>query len=143
MLTAIDLLNRKGRDVHSISPDATVFDALAVMAEKNIGALMVGEEGRFVGVFSERDYARKCVLCGKFSRETTVREIMSTSPVTITPETEIRACMSLMTQHQVRHLPVLDSGKLAGVLSIGDVVKCIIEDQDDSIGFLNRYIVGR
>ena len=143
MQSANDILNRKGKAVHAVAPDATVFDALAIMAEKNIGALMVVEEEQLVGVFSERDYARKCVLRGKFSRETPVREIMTASPVTVTPETEIRACMSMMTEHQVRHLPVMDAGQLAGVLSIGDVVKSIIEDQDDSIGFLNRYIVGR
>lgn len=143
MLTATELLKHKGTAVHSVAPEATVFDALVIMAEKNIGALVVVEEGRLVGMFSERDYARKCALRGKFSRETPVRELMTTSLVTITPETEVRACMSLMTKHQIRHLPVLESERLAGILSIGDVVKSIIEDQDDSIGFLNRYIIGR
>jgi CBS domain-containing protein len=113
------------------------------MAEHNIGALMVVQDGKLVGVFSERDYARKVGLKGRASRDTLVREIMTPAPVSIAPHTEIGECMRLMTDRQIRHLPVLKDGAVIGVISIGDVVKCIIEDQADSIAHLTRYITGR
>ena len=143
MITARDILSRKGNQVHFTPPDSTVYDALALMAEKNVGALMVIEAGKLVGVFSERDYARKVVLKGKFTREATVREVMSPNPLVIRPEEEITACMRIMTNRQIRHLPVMEGDVLAGVISIGDVVKSIIEDQKDSIQNLERYITGR
>lgn len=143
MATARDILQRKGTHVYAASPDTTVFDALGTMAEHNLGALVIMEGGKLVGVFSERDYARKVVLKGKFSRETPVREIMTPDPVVIAPGTELRECMRLMTDRQIRHLPVVEEATITGVLSIGDVVKFIIEDQDDSIQHLTRYIIGR
>jgi CBS domain-containing protein len=143
MLTAALLLKRKGDQVFTTTPDIPVFDALRLMAEKNIGALMVLHDEALVGIVSERDYARKVVLHEKTSRETPVREIMTSNPVTIGPATEIRECMRLMTDRQVRHLPVVEGKKLLGVVSIGDVVKGIIEDQEDSIHHLERYIIGR
>jgi len=143
MITARDILGRKGSQVHFTTTDSTVYDALALMAEKNVGALMVIEAGKLVGVFSERDYARKVVLKGKFSREATVREVMSLNPLVIRPEEEITTCMRIMTDRQIRHLPVMEGDVLAGVISIGDVVKSIIEDQKDSIRNLELYIIGR
>jgi CBS domain-containing protein len=143
MMTARDILRRKGNQVFSATPGSTVYDALTLMAEKNVGALMVVDEEKLVGVFSERDYARKVVLKGKFSRETTVREVMSSNPLSIPPDEEITACMKLMTERQIRHLPVVEKNVLTGVVSIGDVVKAVIEDQKDSIQNLERYIIGR
>ena len=143
MPTAGDILTRKGGQVYWVVPDASVYEALSLLAQHNVGALMVVETGRLVGVFSERDYARKVVLKGKFSKDTPVREIMTSDPVVIEPSTEVPRCMELMTERQVRHLPVMEGGKLAGVVSIGDVVKTLIEDQQDSIQHLERYIRGR
>jgi CBS domain-containing protein len=143
MLTAQKLLERKGAQVYTILSGAFVFEALKIMAEKNVGALMVLEGEKLVGIFSERDYARKVILKEKFSRDTPVRDIMTSNLIVVAPDTEVRECMRLMTEHQVRHLPVVDNGSLAGVISIGDVVKWIIEDQADSIHFLERYIIGR
>ncbi len=142
-MTARDILRRKGNEVFCAAPGSTVYDALALMAEKNVGALMVVDEGKLVGVFSERDYARKIVLKGKFSRETTVREVMSSNPVSVGPDEELAACMKLMTERQIRHLPVMEKDVLTGVVSIGDVVKAVIQDQKDSIQNLERYIKGR
>ncbi len=143
MTTARKLLERKGSKVLTIEAAASVFEALKVMAEHNVGALVVMDATRLVGIFSERDYARKIVLKNKFSRDTAVREIMTHDPILVTPESEVRECMRLMTDHQVRHLPVIDKENLVGIISIGDVVKWIIEDQADSIQFLERYIKGR
>jgi CBS domain-containing protein len=143
MTTARKLLERKGSKVLTIEAGASVFEALRVMAEHNIGALIVMDATRLVGIFSERDYARKIVLKDKFSRDTAVREIMTRDPILVTPESEVRECMRLMTDHQVRHLPVIDKDTLVGIISIGDVVKWIIEDQADSIQFLEKYIIGR
>jgi CBS domain-containing protein len=143
MLTAQKLLERKGAQVYTIDAKSTVFEALRIMAERNVGALVVMDGETLIGIFSERDYARKVVLKDKFSRETEVREIMTPNPILVTPDTEVRECMRLMTDHQVRHLPVVERGGLVGVISIGDVVKWIIEDQADSIQFLERYIIGR
>jgi len=143
MATAGEILRGKGSHVHTAQPETTVFEALGRMAEHNIGALMVVQDGKLVGVFSERDYARKVGLKGRTSRETLVREIMTPAPVSIAAQTEIGECMRLMTDRQIRHLPVLKDGAVIGVISIGDVVKCIIEDQADSIAHLTRYITGR
>jgi CBS domain-containing protein len=143
MATAAHILAQKGSRVYSVTPTASVYEALSLLAQHNVGALMVVEGGRLVGVFSERDYARKVVLKGKFSKDTPVKEIMTADPVVIDRATEVPRCMELMTARQVRHLPVVEGGKLEGVISIGDVVKALIEDQQDSIQHLERYIRGR
>ncbi len=115
------LLEKKGHDVYTISPDATVYNALQLMAEKEIGALVVVEDGKMVGILSERDYARKIILKGKSSKETKVREIMTTKVIHISPDKKVGKCLSLMTKHHFRHLPVLDKERLVGILSIEDV----------------------
>lgn len=138
-----NILESKGNDVFSIHPDRTVFDALEMLVEKNIGALMVTEEHRFVGIFSERDYARKVILRGKASRETFIREIMTEHPETVCPDDTIEFCMQKMTDKRIRHLPVIDNGILAGLISIGDVVKFIIDEQKYIIENLEGYITGR
>jgi CBS domain-containing protein len=116
-----DLLKSKGRDVYSITPDATVYDALKLMAEKEIGALVVLDGGKMVGIFSERDYARKVILSGKSSEETLVSEIMSSDVKYVGPDEKVKNCLSIMTKKHFRHLPVLEQDKVIGVLSIGDV----------------------
>jgi signal-transduction protein with cAMP-binding, CBS, and nucleotidyltransferase domain len=142
-ITVRQVLRLKGYGFNAIGPDATVYDALEIMAEKNIGALLVVENGRLVGVFSERDYARKVILKGKSSRTTSVRELMSSPPITITRDILVRDCMKLMTEKRVRHLPVLDTdGVPLGVVSIGDVVNTIISDQESTIEELEEYIAG-
>ena len=115
------LLDKKGHEVYSISPDATVFDALKLMAEKEIGALVVLEDKKMVGILSERDYARKIILKGKASKETAVREIMTSKVISARPDQKVSKCLSLMTKHSFRHLPVLEKEKLVGILSIEDV----------------------
>ncbi|MCI0339571.1 MAG: CBS domain-containing protein [Planctomycetales bacterium] len=136
------LLQVKGRDVWSVKPETPVYDALKLMAEKNIGAVLVLEGERLAGVFSERDYARKVILMGKSSKETPVREVMSTTTYTVTPDQSIEDCMALMTARRIRHLPVLESGRLIGMISIGDVVKAIIADRETTIRDLENYIRG-
>jgi CBS domain-containing protein len=143
MVNARKLLERKGANVYTVQAGASVIDALRIMAQKNVGALVVMEGDALAGIFSERDYARKVVLRDKFSSTTTVREIMTANPILVTPQSDVQECMRLMTDHQVRHLPVIQDGQLVGVISIGDVVKWIIEDQADSIQFLETYIKGR
>ena len=115
------LLDKKGRDVYSVSPGATVYDALKLMAEKEIGALVVIEDGKMVGILSERDYARKIILKGKSSKETLVREIMTSEVIHTRPDQKVRKCLSLMTKHHFRHIPVLEEERLVGILSIEDV----------------------
>jgi CBS domain-containing protein len=143
MKTVTQLLRTKGHEVLSVSPEASVFEALKVMAEKNVGALLVVEGERLVGVFSERDYARKVILKGKASKEISVREIMTSHILYVRPEQTIEDCMALMTDKRVRHLPVLEEERLVGVISIGDVVKAIIAEQDFMIEQLQNYITGR
>ncbi len=142
MKTVAQLLRAKGHEVLSVSPETTVFAALELMAEKNVGALIVLEGDRVVGIFSERDYARKVILKGKSSRETPVREIMSPRVLYVRPEQTIEECMALMTNKRVRHLPVLEEDRLVGVISIGDVVKAIISEQEFVIEQLQNYITG-
>ncbi len=115
------LLDKKGHDVYSVSPDATVYDALKLMAEKEIGALVVIEDDKMVGILSERDYARKIILKGKSSKETSVQEIMTSDVIYTRPDQKVRNCLSLMTKHHFRHIPVLEEERLAGILSIEDV----------------------
>ncbi|MBE0409343.1 MAG: CBS domain-containing protein [Anaerolineales bacterium] len=143
MISVKQLLSKKGHDVWSISPQAPVFDALMLMAEKDIGALMVLEEDNLVGIISERDYARKVILKGKSSMETQVKEIMSSEVISIQPDQTIENCMELMTNHRIRHLPVYDGNRLTGVISIGDVVKAIITQQEFLIDQMEQYITGR
>ncbi len=142
MHTVSQLLDAKGHGVWSVTPDTTVYDALVLMAEKNCGALIVLEAGKLVGIFSERDYARKIILKGKASKDTAVSEIMSTQIVFLRPEHSIDECMALMTAKRVRHLPVLTGDKVVGMISIGDVVKAIISEQEFTIKQLENYITG-
>ncbi|HEY2988332.1 MAG TPA: CBS domain-containing protein [Candidatus Binatia bacterium] len=135
-----DILAVKGGDVWSVTPQSMVYDAMKLMAEKGVGALMVILNGEVLGVISERDYARKVILQGRASRTTQVREIMSTQVLYAHPEQNIEQCMVLMTEKRVRHLPVWDEGRLLGVISIGDLVKSIITDQKFMIEQLERYI---
>lgn len=134
------VLQAKGHDIWSIAPDATVLDALKLMAEKNIGALLVIENGELVGIMSERDYARKVILEGKTSKDTPVRDIMSTRVLYIRPDQTIEDCMALMINKKIRHLPVMREGKVIGVLSIGDVVKAVISEKEYLIEQLENYI---
>ncbi len=142
MINVRQLLRGKGNDVWHIAPDATVYDALRLMADKGIGALPVLEDERLVGIISERDYARKVILKEKTPMDTLVREIMTERVITVNPEQTIRECMSLMTDKRVRHLPVLEDDRLTGIISIGDVVKAIISQQEFMIEQLERYIEG-
>lgn len=125
-----------------VSPETTVFQALQLMVDKNIGALLVMDHESVIGIFTERDYARKVILQGKSSKQTPIREIMTDTLLTVTSETSIEECMWLMTNRFIRHLPVLDDGKLSGIISIGDVVKYVIEEQKSIIGNLEHYIKG-
>jgi len=143
MKTVTQLLRTKGQQVLSVAPDIPVFEALEVMADKNVGALLVVEGERLVGVFSERDYARKVILKGKSSKDTPVQEIMSSHVLYVRPEQTIEDCMALMTDKRVRHLPVMEEGRVVGVISIGDVVKAIIAEQEFIIEQLQNYITGR
>ena len=142
MTTIRQLLNKKGTDVWSTSPDVSVYDALLLLAEKNIGALLVLQDGEIVGIISERDYARKVVLHGKTSMETSVREIMVEDVITVGPQMAIEDAMALMTEKRIRHLPVIEGTKIVGVISIGDLVKSIIADQEFTINQLEIYIRG-
>lgn len=141
MRTVRQLLEAKSPEVIAIGPDAPVLDAIRLMAERQIGALLLMEGPRLVGILSERDYARKVVLQGRSSRDTPVRDIMTTQVVTVAPGDSIDHCMQLVTDRRIRHLPVLDGGTVVGVLSIGDLVKTVIELQRQDIDQLQRYIV--
>jgi CBS domain-containing protein len=143
MLTVRQLLQTKGDQIWSVAPDASVFDAIKLMADKRIGALLVLDEAQLVGIVSERDYATKVVLQGRSSKETPVRAIMTGNVLYVTPERSIEECMALMTDKRVRHLPVFEEDRLIGVLSTGDVIRAIISDQQFIIGQLERYIRGR
>jgi CBS domain-containing protein len=136
------LLHHKSPALWSIPPDATVFDAIKLMADKNIGALLVLSDGKLMGLFTERDYARKIVLHGKSSKETRVREIFTGVTITVKPHDSVEDCMKLMTEHRVRHLPVLDGQKVVGIVSIGDLVNWTISAQDAQIAQMEQYIAG-
>ncbi len=142
MKTVREVLLEKGSQVWSVSPDTLVYDALQLMADKDIGALLVIKDGKIEGIFSERDYARKVILKGKSSKEIMVQEIMSPKVFYVLPENSVEECMALMTEEHIRHLPVMNAGQLVGVISIGDVVKAIISDQQFTIEQLERYITG-
>jgi CBS domain-containing protein len=136
------ILNRKGTTVWSVSPTNTVFEAISMMAEKNIGALPVLEGDRLVGLISERDYARKVILLGRGSKETAVAEIMTVNLKTVGLGDSVQECMQIMTENRVRHLPVLEGGKLVGLISIGDCVNWIISAQTAAIDDLERFVTG-
>lgn len=137
-----DVLREKGSAVYSIGPDDTVYDALKLMAERNVGALAVFEGDRIVGIISERDYARKIVLQHKLSKDTQVREIMTVEVITVTPSVDLEECMEIFTEKRLRHLPVVENDRVIGIISMGDVVKGIIGHKEDLIEHLEGYIKG-
>jgi CBS domain-containing protein len=142
MRTVADILQTKGSEVWTIPRETIVFDALKMMADKNVGALVVTDGAKVTGILSERDYARKVILHGRSSRELETREIMSTKVYFVSPEQNIEDCMALFTNKRVRHLPVLQDEQLIGIISIGDVVKAIIAEQEYTIKHLENYITG-
>jgi CBS domain-containing protein len=141
MGTVRNILQKKGNTVYTVSPDSSVYEALEMLEDKNLGSLIVVQKGKLIGVFTERDYARKVILKGHSSKETLVKDIMTDRPPYVNMDTSIEQCMQLMTEKFVRHLPVFENGELAGVISIGDVVKYIIEEKDAIIEYLRNYIV--
>jgi CBS domain-containing protein len=141
-MTVDQILSTKGKEVHSILSTITVYDALKVMGEKNVGAVLIIEDNVLKGILSERDYARKIVLKNKTSKETCVHEIMETDVVTVKPSDNLDYCMEVMTAKRIRHLPVSDNDVIIGIVSIGDVVKAIIELQKNTIQYLDSYISG-
>jgi CBS domain-containing protein len=140
MTTVRHLLERKGRAIFRIGPDNPVVEAIRSMAEHHIGALLVMREQELVGIVSERDYARKVILMGRSSSDTPISQIMTTPVTTVGPDTTVGECMRLMTERRIRHLPVMERGEVAGVISIGDLVKAVIEDQQQAIEQLETYI---
>jgi CBS domain-containing protein len=142
MVTLAQLLGKKGHDAHSIGAGAAITADMRYMADRHVGALLVMDESKLVGIISERDYARKCVLLGRSSADTPVRDIMSAPVISITPQETVEDAMRVMTDQRIRHLPVLAGSKVVGVVSIGDLVKCVIEDQRHLIEDLQHYIRG-
>jgi CBS domain-containing protein len=141
--TVASILKKKGDAIWSVEPTATVYEAIAMMAEKSVGALLVVSDDKLVGIISERDYARKVALQGRSINDTLVHEIMTSSVITVTPDHSVENCMKMITEHRVRHLPVLAEDKLLGMISIGDLVNAIITEQAETIGHLYTYISGR
>ena len=137
------VLKQKGQDIWYVSPDACVYDAIEIMAEKYVGALLVVSEGNLVGVVSERDYARKVILQGKSSKQTQVKEIMTSPAIFVTPEQTVQDCMRIMTDRHIRHLPVVKDEEILGVVSIGDLVKWMISAQQQTISELHNYITSK
>jgi len=142
MITIKELLKKKSGDIWSISPQASVYQALELMAQKEVGALLVMENDKLVGIFSERDYARKIILKGKASKETAVGELMTKNVYYVTPDNTLEEAMALMTSKQIRHLPIMNQGKLSGIVTLGDVVKKIISEQKLTIDELENYVTG-
>lgn len=140
MSATVRQMLRGKSDVHTVGPDDTVLDALRLMAEKNIGAVVVLTGQKLEGILSERDYARKVILVGKTSKETIVREIMTTGVICVEPEWTAEQCMALMTEKHIRHLPVVEQGRLVGIISIGDAVRAVVDEQQFTIRSLERYI---
>jgi CBS domain-containing protein len=136
------LLARKGKEVWSVDVEEPVLEAIQIMADRQIGALPVTRNGELAGIISERDYARKVILLGRSSAETQVWEIMSSPVITVSPNEDVRQCMQLMTEKRIRHLPVVADGQMVGVISIGDLVRAVIEEQDQTIEQLERFIAG-
>ncbi|HEY5919777.1 MAG TPA: CBS domain-containing protein [Chryseolinea sp.] len=137
-----NILHNKGHVIFSVEPTEMVYRAIELMCEKNIGGLLIVENGKLVGIFTERDYARKLILKGKSSKDTQIKDLMTSNLVTVTPDTSIDDCMRVMTGRKIRHLPVLDKGELVGIISIGDVVHFVIEEQKSIIEHLEHYITG-
>lgn len=142
MTNVAKLLEFKGHETWSVTPQATVYEALQKMSEKETGAVLVIEEGKLVGIFTERDYARKLILKGRFSRDTAVSELMTRDVLYVDPKNSIKDCMFLMTNNRVRHLPVIDEGQLVGIVTVGDVVRQVISEQESTIEQLEKYITG-
>ena len=140
MINVRQLLDRKGRQIFSIAPGDAVLAAIRMMAERHVGALLVMEGETLAGIVSERDYARKVILMGRSSADTPVRDIMSAPVITVQPETAVEQCMKIMTDQRVRHLPVIDGGRVVGMVSIGDLVKVVIAEQQQQIEQLESYI---
>jgi CBS domain-containing protein len=137
------VLKRKGGEVWSVTPDQTVYDAIEKMADKGVGALLVTSAGKLAGIISERDYARKVILKGKSSKTTLVVEIMSSPVISVTPDKTIDECMSVITKNRIRHLPIIESEKVLGVVSIGDLVKWLVSEQEETIEHLHNYITAK
>lgn len=135
-----NILSTKGNVIFSVEPDTTVYAAIELMCEKNIGGLLILENNKLIGIFTERDYARKIILKGKSSKEAKISEVMTSNPFTVSSESSIEECMEMMSGKRIRHLPVVDQEKLVGMISIGDVVKQIIEEQKGIIEHLESYI---
>ena len=142
MTTIAQLLNTKGNQIWSVEPKATIFEALEIMSEKEIGALLVMEDGKLTGIFSERDYARKVILKGKSSKETLVGELMTKKVFYIDSQKTINDCMAMMTAKRIRHVPVIEDNQVVGIVTIGDVVNQIISEQEVTINHLENYITG-
>jgi len=142
MTTIAQLLNAKGDQIWSVEPKATIFEALEIMSEKEIGALLVMEDGKLTGIFSERDYARKVILKGKSSKETLVEELMTKKVFYIDSQNTINDCMAMMTAKRIRHVPVIEDNQVVGIVTIGDVVNQIISEQEVTINHLENYITG-
>lgn len=140
MGTVRNILQTKGNAVYTVSPESSVYEALEELEDNNLGSLVVVENGNLIGIFTERDYARKVILKGRSSKETHVRDIMTERPIFVTPDSTIEVCMQLMSSKFIRHLPVLDNDQLVGVISIGDVVRYIITEKDFIIENLEHYI---
>jgi CBS domain-containing protein len=134
------ILERKGGHVWTVNPSTTVFEAIAMMADRDIGSALVVTEGKLVGILSERDYARKIILQGRASRDTLVEEVMTPDPIVVSPHSTVEECMRIMTEHRIRHLPVVECGSLRGLVSIGDLVNAIIQAQAQTIEHLHTYI---
>jgi CBS domain-containing protein len=140
MITVRQLLDKKGRQIFSIAPGTAVLEAIRLMAERHVGALLVMEGETLSGIVSERDYARKVILMGRSSADTPVRDIMTAAVITVQPETPVEKCMQVMTDRRVRHLPVIEAGRVVGMVSIGDLVKAVIAEQQQHIEQLESYI---
>ena len=141
--TVDSILRRKGHQIWSVTPDESVFQAVSVMADKGIGALLVIDDGKLLGIISERDYARKVILQGKFSKDTLVSDIMTTPVVSVGPDHTVDDCMHIVSARRIRHLPVVQDEQVIGIVSIGDLVRSVISAQSETINYLHQYIGGR